>query len=87
MYRRSSEDNAYTINDRASNLTLIHYKGDDSIDNENPHVRIRSCNALDHAMLFIFLLITDYLLNNNAFLMTQSLGHLQSLEGIHASCI
>ena len=30
---------AYTINDRASNLTLIHYKGDDSIVNENPHVR------------------------------------------------
>ena len=30
---------AYTISDRASNLTLIHYKGDDSIVNENPHVR------------------------------------------------
>ena len=30
---------AYTICDRASNLTLIHYKGDDSIVNENPHVR------------------------------------------------
>ena len=30
---------AYTISDRASNLTLTHYKGDDSIVNENPHVR------------------------------------------------
>ena len=30
---------AYTISDQASNLTLIHYKGDDSIVNENPHVR------------------------------------------------
>ena len=30
---------AYTISDRASYLTLIHYKGDDSIVNKNPHVR------------------------------------------------
>ena len=34
----------YTISDRASNLTLIHYKGDDSIVNENPHVR--TCSSV-----------------------------------------
>ena len=35
---------AYTISDRASNLTLIHYKGDDSIVNENLHVR--TCSSV-----------------------------------------
>ena len=37
---------AYTISDRASNLTLIHYQGDDSIVNENPHVR--TCSSVLH---------------------------------------
>ena len=36
---------AYTIiSDQASKLTLIHYKGDDSIVNENPHVR--TCSSV-----------------------------------------